>query len=395
MNLNFSDENIYLSPYNELSIKVKKHLKQKYPNIKIKGFIDKNKTTIQINEKNAVVVISSPNYYNEIVNELNLKYMEKRITYIYCTIVGYKCIFTKNIFKYSIESKFYNIYKKSEIKFIQVYNKLVVLKNLFSLKMKPTILFLNSLITKITNGFFIQKNNSLFKLKDIYKGKTCLILGNGPSLKDVDTNIFSNYITFGSNGIFLKYTPDMYITISKDFYKNYKIEIKNLKVKHKFIDSSLTDIVCNETTSLKCLYPIYSQLFKYDFPVPISFSKRPDKFLFLGGTVIFAQIQLAVWMGFSEIILLGVDHNMILDDKKRVYGGVVLSDEETEGTHFSNNYKSAKHCDILATENAFKLAKIICEEHNIKILNATPNTKLKVIEQISINNLKLTGIKNG
>lgn len=383
MNLNFSDKNIYLSPYNELSIKVKKHIEQKYPNIKIKGFIDKNKTNIQINEKNIVVVISSPNYYNEIINELKLKYRDKRITYIYCSVIYDRCIFTKNTFKYSIESKVYNILKKLNIKFIQFWNKLVILRNLFSQKMKPKILFFNALITKTTNGVFIQKNNSLFKLKGIYKGQTCLILGNGPSLKNVDMNIFRNYITFGSNGIFLKYTPDIYITISKEFYKNYKTEIKNLNVKYKFVDSSLTDIICNKTIPLKCSYPIYNQLFNYNFPVPISFSKRPDKILFLGGTVIFAQIQLAAWMGFSKIILLGVDHNMATSPKK-IYGGEPLSDTDRRKNHFSPEYISGYHCDYLAIENSFKLANEFCKKNNIVLLNATQETKLDIVTKVNL-----------
>jgi hypothetical protein len=39
-------------------------------------------------------------------------------------------------------------------------------------------------------------------LRDKHKGKRCFIIGNGPSLKNMDISKLKNEITIGSNGIY-------------------------------------------------------------------------------------------------------------------------------------------------------------------------------------------------
>ena len=43
----------------------------------------------------------------------------------------------------------------------------------------------------------------------------------------------------------------------------------------------------------------------------VGFSKHPHFRIWEGGTVTYVAIQLARFMGFSKIILIGVDHNFI------------------------------------------------------------------------------------
>ena len=246
------------------------------------------------------------------------------------------------------------------------------------------IFHLFKIFEKYIFKYFYTSNYELFKLKDTAKEETCLILGNGPSLKNVDNKLLDKYISFGSNGVFLKYIPTYYITISRDFYTNYVAEINNISCKYKFIEKSYNEIIDSNTISIKCSWPNYGKFFNYMFQVPLAYSLRPDKLIYLGGSVLFAQIQLAQWMGFKKIILLGVDHNMVSDDKRQ-YGGVSLSAEETKDIHFSKDYKSSMKSDIMATENAFRIAKYECEKAGIEIFNATPNTKLDVIKKLNLN----------
>lgn len=231
-----------------------------------------------------------------------------------------------------------------------------------------------------------KSNKNIYALKDKYKNQTCIILGNGPSFKDVDNSVLDRYVTFGSNGIFLKYIPDLYMTISKDFYVNYIDEINELNVKYKFIDKSYQKILDTDTINMRCTRPLYGNILYYNFPVPMAYSVRPDKIVFLGGSVIFAQIQMAQWMGFKKIILLGVDHNMLLD-KDKVYGGVKTTQEERSNIHFNDKYISAIHYDIMAIEAAMEMARFYCERSGVTILNATPNSKLDVFEKIDYDDI--------
>ena len=44
--------------------------------------------------------------------------------------------------------------------------------------------------------------------------KTCLIIGNGPSLANVPNEFLERFFTFGSNRVYLKFTPDVYACVN-------------------------------------------------------------------------------------------------------------------------------------------------------------------------------------
>ena len=96
------------------------------------------------------------------------------------------------------------------------------------------------------------------------------------------------------------------------------------------------------------------------------------------GTVTYECIQLAVYMGFREIYLLGVDFNFSSDYKDKSNHFV--------STYYSKNSKTGYFLEKESLE-AYEAAKKYAENHGIKIFNATRGGKLEVFERRNFDEL--------
>jgi hypothetical protein len=236
-----------------------------------------------------------------------------------------------------------------------------------------------------------KSENWIKKNKDKYKGQTCFIFGNGPSLKDFDFDGIRNYKTFGTNGIFLTFTPNFYVSISTEFYLNHINSIQNLSCERIFIGPHLKpSFPLLDASVLRHGICMYGGFCGFNFPVPVRFSKRADKIVYYGGSVIFVCLQLAYILGFQRVILAGVDHRFGFDRTEAKYGGKRISVVGSDKIHFDPNYSPnghSMHCDMLATERSFQLALDAFRKDNREIWNVTPHTGLDVIPCENLNNL--------
>jgi len=227
--------------------------------------------------------------------------------------------------------------------------------------------------------------------KVIPKNETCYILGNGPSLRNIDNEVLGRFPTFGTNGIFLKFIPTYYVTISKEFFHNYVNEIEDLKCDRKFIASEMSPSFPSfDGSVLNCSWPVYGELGPFQLPVPFGFSKRADRVVYLGGSVLFICLQLAYYLGFKKVILLGVDHHFGFPRCQAAYGGKRIEVEGEDEIHFNPKYNPSghsMHCDMIATERSFELALKAFQKDGREILNATEGTGLDVIPKVKLQEL--------
>jgi hypothetical protein len=106
-----------------------------------------------------------------------------------------------------------------------------------------------------------------------------------------------------------------------------------------------------------------------------------------GATVTFVAMQLAYYIGFSKVILIGVDHSFKTkgDPHKKVVS--VGSDPN----HFDPNYfgKGFKWNlpDLETSEYAYSLAKKAFGEDGREIVDATVGGKLKVFKKVKYRQL--------
>lgn len=233
---------------------------------------------------------------------------------------------------------------------------------------------------------FKKEDGSISTLKNIHAGKRCFIVGNGPSLKMEDLDKIKDEISFGVNRIYLsfdktKWRPTYYAIQDSKMIEQYASEIDTLDIKYKFIPKHLKNKFNNKKGTVYC----YNyQLRLYDGSDP-EFSEDPSKCTYEGGTVTYLCIQLAAYMGFSEIILLGNDFSYSIEKNK---DGIIVNNVKD---YFVDNYigttESRFYPRLDLCENAFNCAKNYADTHNISIKNATRGGKLEVFERISFDSL--------
>lgn len=226
---------------------------------------------------------------------------------------------------------------------------------------------------------FGPESPEIAELKNRYAGATFLILGNGPSLNDVPAIALQKFITFGSNGIFKLFVPDLYMTVSLEFVSHYSSEIASLRPELKFLATQMRGRGLGNSHGTKYVPTAYpaKKLTSYKDRVqnPVMFSTNPAAITYLGGTVIFAQMQLALYMGASKILLAGVDHNL----GPRGYENKRVEANDLHGLHFDSSYlppKSKAQVDVAAADRAFQLAKKALRRANVEVWNLSSSTKL-------------------
>ena len=121
---------------------------------------------------------------------------------------------------------------------------------------------------------------------------------------------------------------------------------------------------------------------------PHSFSTQIDHQLDSRGTVTFTCINIAAYMGFKEIYLIGVDHNYKVTINE--IGETVVDNDAKD--YFCDDYdddiKDVVVHDMGQNTHAYRDAKAACEELGIHIYNATRGGKLEVFERVDFDSIK-------
>ncbi len=201
-------------------------------------------------------------------------------------------------------------------------------------------------------------------LFNLHSGGSCIIIGNGPSLKDVPDAFLESAPTLGSNRVYLKYVPNYYACVNPLVIHQYRNEIKACHSHAKFI---------SEGFGFESDYELHS------VQTPM-FSFCPYKWIHEGYTVTFVLLQLAFWMGFTSVVMVGIDH-------RYEYEGAPNQEKVMKGddpNHFDPNYfKGAtwNNPDLERSRRAYKMANDVYEANGRHIVNLTPNTGLDVFEQ--------------
>ncbi|MGO5069834.1 6-hydroxymethylpterin diphosphokinase MptE-like protein [Roseburia faecis] len=223
---------------------------------------------------------------------------------------------------------------------------------------------------------------------NIHEGESCFVIGNGPSLSGNDLEMIykSNIKSFGCNSIYKAYNktqwrPDYYVLV--DVYgiamAMHDMQYISDNCKYLFSRSNGRLRYCvDKYRNIRLFKSIFSES-EEDF----SFSEDCAEHLFTGHTVTYAMLQLAVYMGFKKIYLLGIDHQYAT---QFVDGG-----EEKNNV---KNYSSLLEADNASvfyrkdkTTLAYMSAKRYADAHGIKIYNATRGGKLEVFERVDFDSL--------
>lgn len=215
--------------------------------------------------------------------------------------------------------------------------------------------------------------------QNIHQGETCFIIGNGPSLRVEDLEQLSrkNIPTFAFNRIYLMFDntgwrPTYYISQDEKTLKNCVKQVNEMELKYKFIPLF---IHYYHDVTIDGAY--YFHLIRQTGKFP---TMAEDISCGIGDstTVAVTAAQMAVYMGFQKIFLIGVDHSFSTykNDKGEIIHDNLAMD------YFTSEYNKDKAelymPNLDASTRAFISMKAFCDKKGIEVVNATRGGKLEV-----------------
>lgn len=220
--------------------------------------------------------------------------------------------------------------------------------------------------------------------KNKYNGERCFVIGNGPSLNPRDLDLIKNEISFAANRIYNIYTqtswrPTFYVSTDMDILRQEKHKIENLKEVTKFINYDAKKFFGDESKRLIYLFLKGRFEIKRNRFVQADVSEDVSKYATKTQTVTCVSIELAMYMGFKEIFLLGVDHNF----SKYIDSNGKLMEDKTIKNYFTGmvggDQQSILYVDD--TTACYRVVKKYADKHNVAIYNVTRGGKLEVFER--------------
>ncbi len=229
----------------------------------------------------------------------------------------------------------------------------------------------------------------LAELKGAYKGRHCFIIGNGPSLTAEDLDRLKGEYCFAFNRIYYifdktTWRPTFYCTQDDIIVRNSLSEIRS-KIKTPFVfapinlkwyydlDVGTEYYFCQRQADSEDSVPVFSEDIAHEIGV--------------GNTVAYTAIQLAVYMGFSSIYLLGVDHSFHVSQDKA--GNIVVDPHAKD--YFCDAYNRDKDELFIPKLDVSTLsyiaAKRYADTHNVDIFNATRGGKLEIFQRVDFERL--------
>ncbi|MGO5048690.1 6-hydroxymethylpterin diphosphokinase MptE-like protein [Dysosmobacter sp. Sow4_B12] len=228
--------------------------------------------------------------------------------------------------------------------------------------------------------------------ENAYAGRRCFIVANGPSLRAEDLDLLQDRgeVTFAMNRIYklfdqTRWRPTFYVCEDELIAGGQQAEINAIPAKAKFIPIELNWYHNVRIEAADYFHLNYREEERY----PFSFSTDAAHQLDCRGTVTFTCMQLASYMGFSELYLLGVDHNYqrTIDINGNVVVDPNAKDYFCEG--YDADIKDIVVHDMGNNTRAYLDAKAYCAAAGgkVAIYNATRGGKLEVFPRVDFDAL--------
>tara|TARA_R110002126_G_scaffold181187_2_gene329920 strand:- start:8055 stop:8963 length:909 start_codon:yes stop_codon:yes gene_type:complete len=247
-------------------------------------------------------------------------------------------------------------------------------------------------------------------LKNLYKGKKCFIVGNGPSLKHHDLSKLTNEYVFTVNNMiatdyFKTLKPNFHLFLDPAFFDVFfHIDPKNIEEKEKmnsirrslgrdpnmiyFSSFRLKSTFTKLFSKLNSHYLFNNKIFSPHLKKTSEISRNTPAFQ----NVIIYAINIALYMGFKEIYLLGVDmtgfleyyeYNKLNDQWGHFYDKSQEDQEKLMNFMNKNNIDNEFNLKNLGkTFQQFKTIQNYALRKKVKLFNASNQGALDVIPRV-------------
>ena len=250
----------------------------------------------------------------------------------------------------------------------------------------------------------IVKRNT--DLKNIHAGNRCFLLGSGPSIKDEDLKPLKNEIVFALNNFYVH--EDFYEIMSGDVEKYYMTApIHPPQTQQEWTDwySDMEKNIpnnaimifgisnrINNTKKIIDQHNLFTNHQRYWYYSGINITEYYEyraididitKMIWIADTISIYSLIVAIYMGFSEIYLLGMDHNHICNNESnyRFYQNGIHQNNESERELGESSF--IKHVS-LGIYKVFSQYELLSNNSNSKIYNTSRNSLLDVFDFLTL-----------
>lgn len=222
-----------------------------------------------------------------------------------------------------------------------------------------------------------QNKDYLRGFKNLHRGGRCVIIGNGPSLKRTDLSLLKNEFTFGLNRIYLMFdeigfATTFHVVVNKlvveqcaEDFRNIQAPLFTTTPNRPFLEGAPTTGYLNKLVGPR-------------------FSDDISHGVWEGATVTYVAMQLAYYMGFSEVILVGVDHRFAVSGPAHQ----VVQSAGPDASHFDPNYFGKgfrwQLPDLETSEVAYHLARTHFERAGRRVIDATVDGALTIFPKAAL-----------
>lgn len=253
--------------------------------------------------------------------------------------------------------------------------------------------FLGHLLVSIKHNLinaYYKKNISkeaIKKIKNSKQNKRCFIIGNGPSLTVADLEKLVGEDCFAANRIYKIFSkthwrPAFYCSQDTRILDEIASDINYIASECKNV--FLTTYIYKKIKHIRNNIVYFFLNYFYDYSEYPHFSLDVSKEIWEGFTVTYMAMQIAVYMGYKEIYLLGVDHsyNYTLDEK-----GNTITFENVQNNYMPEIEGTCYPPQLFKSTLAYKKTREVCEAKGVIIKNATRGGQLEVFDRVDFDDL--------
>ena len=234
---------------------------------------------------------------------------------------------------------------------------------------------------------FGENAKLLYTYKNKYAGQRCFLIGNGPSLTISDLELLQGEITFGCNRVYklfenTAWRPDYFCMIDALIAKYSSKELAENVECPLFTNINTRDLMEYKPKNL-----VFARNLG-DNPYRVS-ENFEAYYVPSGATVMTFMLELAMYMGFKDIYLIGVDCTSSLVSnghcaKGYVNPDLVQKDIERVRKRLNDPTLTAEQVAAYYYDQStfsYKVLRDYAEGHGIHIYNATRGGMLEVYER--------------
>jgi hypothetical protein len=210
-------------------------------------------------------------------------------------------------------------------------------------------------------------------LRGLYSERACFIIGNGPSLNDMDLLPLSHIHTFTVNYFFkhkdfLKINPDFYVVLepltdlSAIFYTNLFNKLKSLDDTKVFLRLELRDYMAKNDPLLinRCTGLLTGRGIKVGRRLASSLNGIFDP----ADGAVFASLMIAAELGFKKVFLIGCDFNHIFERREAHFY------EDQEKTYLEGKSNLVLARNLVAYLEKMEVLNKALKKKGVEVFNA-------------------------